>query len=84
MQNGHFMSRLYLGTRFDPRNCRPQCVGCNMYGGGKPAEFGTKLEAETPGIVHELMAKARKPYPDYPYAQEIAHYKAILAKNDWL
>lgn len=75
---GHFMSRIYLNTRYDERNTRPQCVGCNIYGNGKPAEFGSNLELETPGIVAILMKEARIIRPNFPYQQLIEEYTEKL------
>lgn len=80
IQNGHFIRRQYLATRFDPRNCRPQCVGCNIYGDGKMVEFSAKLEKETPGITLVLYREAQKIVKGYPYESEIARYKALLKK----
>src|SRR6266481_3775812 len=54
MQCGHFISRSHLILRYDDRNCRVQCSGCNMWGKGKIPEFGNKLELETPGITSIL------------------------------
>ena len=34
IQNGHYMSRRYLSTRFAEDNCRPQCVACNIFNQG--------------------------------------------------
>lgn len=80
IQNGHFIRRQYLATRFDPRNCRPQCVGCNIYGDGKMVEFSAKLEKETPGITIVLYREAQKITKNYPYAVEIERYKTLLKK----
>lgn len=46
MQNGHWIPRNHTCTRWDLNNLRPQCVGCNVYGGGKFDEFAVKLEKE--------------------------------------
>lgn len=46
IQNGHFIPRNILITRFDENNCRPQCVGCNMYGNGKFVDFRENLVKE--------------------------------------
>jgi len=46
IQNGHWIPRNILITRFDENNCRPQCVGCNMYGNGKPLDFEEHLVSE--------------------------------------
>ena len=34
IQNGHYMSRRYMSTRFSEDNCRPQCVACNIFNQG--------------------------------------------------
>ena len=55
MQNGHFNPRQHLATRYDERNCRPQCFACNMYYGGNPAVFASKLIDEYgPEIITEF------------------------------
>lgn len=77
-QNGHFVRRQYLATRFDEKNCRPQCVGCNVFGDGKTVEFAAKLEKETPGIVKKLYKKAQQITKDYPYEEDIEKYKGLL------
>ncbi len=80
IQNGHFVSRLYLATRYSEDNCRPQCVGCNVYGKGKTATFGANLErdcgAET---VSHLFREAQTIFKDFPYAEKIKEYKEKLA-----
>lgn len=77
MQCGHFISRLYLATRFDEDNCRPQCVGCNVFGNGKPVQFANRLESE--GICTKtLYKKAQGIIKDFPYVKLIEEYKAKL------
>lgn len=34
IQNGHYMSRRYMSTRFSEDNCRPQGVECNIFNQG--------------------------------------------------
>lgn len=80
MQCGHFIRRQYLATRFDLRNLRVQCVGCNIYGDGKMVEFSAKLEKETPGITIVLYREAQKITKNYPYESEIERYKGLLKK----
>ena len=46
IQNGHFVQRAILVTRWDENNCRPQCVGCNIFGRGKIHIFSEKLLKE--------------------------------------
>jgi hypothetical protein len=32
IQNGHFQSRRYYSTRWQEKNCAPQCARCNCWG----------------------------------------------------
>lgn len=81
LQNGHFVSRSHLSLRYDERNCRPQCVGCNIWGKGKVSEFGLRLEGESPGIVVELLRESQKIIKDFPYQKIIDTYgKQIQSK----
>lgn len=59
LQCGHFVSRQYLATRWDENNCRPQCVGCNMFGNGKPLDFEENLKKELGDETVEKMKKSR-------------------------
>ena len=70
LQNGH------LATRFDERNCRPQCFTCNMYRNGMIPNFSANLEKELgEGITKELYKKAQEITKDYPYKEKVAYYK---------
>ena len=51
MQNGHWIPRNVLATRFSEENCRPQCVACNMFQGGKPDVFAVNLLQEGVDII---------------------------------
>jgi hypothetical protein len=85
MHCGHFVSRSHLATRFDEDNVRPQCVGCNIFGGGKVVIFGSKLEAELGvGTIARLYRQAQQITKGFPYAEKIAHYKALLQDLDGL
>ena len=69
MQNGHFNPRQHLATRYDERNCRPQCFACNMYYGGNPATFAKNLVEEYgEGIIKEL---------------EQSRYQVFKVGTDW-
>jgi hypothetical protein len=45
IQNGHFQSRRFMSTRFDPINCAPQCYACNVGMSGMQYEFGKRIDA---------------------------------------
>lgn len=79
IQCGHFVSRGNLATRFDEKNCRPQCAGCNVFGGGRVSTFAVKLEQECgEGTVSRLYRQANQITKDYPYAEKITEYKEKL------
>lgn len=78
IQNGHFVSRSYLATRFSEDNCRPQCVGCNVFGGGRLPIFASNLEKETNGITSRLYREAQKIVKDFPYQAKIDYYKNLI------
>lgn len=46
IQNGHYVPRNTLATRFSEDNCRPQCIGCNLFGNGKFIDFRINLVRE--------------------------------------
>lgn len=78
LQCGHFISRAYLATRFHEDNCRPQCVGCNVFGGGKPLDFEENLKKELGEQYVEDMKKLRHTpvkYDRHWYTEKINYYK---------
>lgn len=85
LQAGHFIARNYLATRFDEDNVRPQCVGCNMFGGGKPLDFEERLKKELGAKKVEAMKKKRHEItiltPQW-YEDKIAHYKQELKRYE--
>lgn len=46
LQNGHWIPRQYLATRWEEDNCRPQCRNCNVFRHGLPFEFEERLVKE--------------------------------------
>ena|SRR3990167_7814263 len=80
---GHFISRTYLSTRWNENNTRPQCPGCNLFGGGKPLDFEENLKEELGEDVIESMKQSRhqilKLSPAW-YLDEIEKYKLLIVK----
>ena len=80
MQNGHFISRKHLSTRWsDEGNCKPQCVKCNIFCYGESYIFGKKLEVE--GVdVEALIYKSRQlqKFNKVELQEMINEYKAKL------
>ena len=46
IQCGHYFSRKSLTTRWEEKNCRPQCSGCNVAQHGNYPVFGIRLSQE--------------------------------------
>jgi 5-methylcytosine-specific restriction endonuclease McrA len=81
LQCGHFISRSYLATRWNENNARPQCVGCNIWGRGKPLDFEEHLKSEIgPEEVEQLKLQRKlliKPTRFF-YETLIANYQEKL------
>ena len=81
MQNGHFQSRSFLATRFDEKNCQPQCVGCNMFKQGEQYKFALNLESKYgEGTAEELefLARTIVKITRVDYEEKIGYYKSLV------
>jgi hypothetical protein len=83
LQNGHFIVRKYLATRWEEDNCRPQCVGCNIYGKGMFVDFEERLVKELGAARVQEMKDSRRqvliPTREW-YLEKIDHYKNLVNK----
>lgn len=81
LQCGHFVSRQYLATRWELDNCRPQCVGCNLFGNGQLLDFeenlikelGAERVSELKQMRHQVLKLKRE-----WYEEKIAFYEIKL------
>jgi len=81
MQNGHWIPRNYLATRFSENNCRVQCVSCNVFHGGRPDEFAVNLLREGVDIVSMMQSKHEVFKIDrHWYEAKIAYYKNLVVE----
>lgn len=81
LQNGHFVTRMYLATRWEEDNCRPQCRVCNCMRQGMPIDFEERLRKELGNERVEEMKASRKQITKLDeayYLENIAKYKALL------
>lgn len=82
-QTGHFIprSRGGMSLKYDLKNLRPQCYGCNIDLGGNGSEFYRRLvQNEGQEYVDELFSRKNfevKETKDF-YFDLIAEYKKIL------
>lgn len=60
MQCGHFISRGSHKLRFEEKNLRVQCVGCNVYKNGNYIEFTMRMIAEKGKAFVEKLRKEGK------------------------
>jgi len=61
LQNGHFMSRKHLSTRWDETNCQVQCAGCNVFRYGEQYKFSVGLNAKYgDGTADAMLQKSRE------------------------
>lgn len=79
IQNGHYMSRRYLSTRWSEDNCRPQCVACNIFNQGNAQAYRVALVKEIgEQRVNLIEARARQEtckYSQFEIETLITHYK---------
>lgn len=78
IQNGHYMSRRYMSTRFSEDNCRPQCVACNIFNQGNIQMYRrTLIKQIGEARVDIIEARARtekKSWSLFEYQQAIEYY----------
>lgn len=78
IQNGHYMSRRYLSTRWSEDNCRPQCVACNIFNQGNIQAYRVALIKEIgEQRVNLIEARARQEtckYSEFELTTMIDHY----------
>ncbi len=87
MQNGHFVPRQYLITRYDEQNCNCQCYACNMLYGGQGATYGIRLAKKYGQEVVEKLEQSRWKSVKLStvwYEDQIAHYTEELKKVELL
>ena len=79
MDNGHYLVRGKLGTRFDERNCHVQCRKCNRLGQGMMTQYTLFMKARYgQSVIDELKAKSRDPIKTYELEGMIKYYKEKL------
>lgn len=81
MQNGHFVSRRYSNLRYDERNTKPQCYGCNMMRGGNMANFAVALIHQYGDGIIDILAKESQVLKKFTKPELLKlteHYKGKL------
>lgn len=60
-QNAHYVSRSWLGLRFNEVNCHASCVRCNVFLNGNMDVYARALLAKYGDGVLDMLAKLKKP-----------------------
>lgn len=80
---GHFISRRYMATRYEPKNCHAQCVKCNQYGAGEQYKHALAIDHRygegTAGFLLDLSKEITK--YNKQQLMDIANVYADLAKQ---
>jgi hypothetical protein len=74
IQAGHFISRQHYSVRWDERNVKPQCYGCNVMQQGRQYEFSKYLGQELSEELYLLSKQTRK-FTEIELQEMIEHYK---------
>ncbi len=74
IQAGHFISRQHYSVRWDERNVKPQCYGCNVMQQGRQYEFSKYLGQELSEELYLLSKQTRK-ISEIELQEMIEHYK---------
>ncbi|MBP1616143.1 MAG: putative recombination protein [Bacteroidetes bacterium] len=81
--NGHYINRQHMSTRFDEMNCNAQCRKCNRFMEGNIQNYRKGLIAkygEQKVILLEAKQGITRKYSDFEYEQLIKYYKALNKK----
>lgn len=82
MQNGHYIPRNILATRFLEDNCHPQCVGCNVFKKGNLGEYALYIlknyGEEKLDFLHQMKHQTVK-YKAHDYEEMIDKWKEEIS-----
>jgi hypothetical protein len=73
LQNGHFMSRKHLSTRWNEDNCQVQCAGCNVFRYGEQYLYSQYLGYK---LAQELYIESKqiRKFTDVELQEKIDYY----------
>ena len=82
IQNGHYMSRRYMATRYSEMNCHPQCMPCNVMQHGNIPLYRIWLvkhygEEKVRKLENAAITQTVK-FSDYEYKELISYYSKIV------
>ncbi len=81
--NGHYINRQHMSTRFDEMNCNAQCRHCNRFMEGNIQNYRKGLIAkygEQRVVLLEAKQGISRKFTDFEYEQLIKYYKVLNKK----
>lgn len=79
--NGHYINRQHMSTRFDEMNCNAQCSHCNRFQEGNMQGYRNGLirkYGEQKVLLLEMKKNTTQNYSDFEYEQLIKYYSALV------
>ncbi len=82
IQNGHYMSRRFMATRYSEMNCHPQCMACNVMQHGNIPQYRMWLvrrygEDAVKRLELAAMTQTRK-FTPYEFEEMIDYYTKLV------
>lgn len=82
IQNGHYMSRRFMATRYSEMNCHPQCMSCNVMQHGNIPQYRMWLvrhygEDKVKMLENAALTQTVK-MGEYEYKELINYYTKIV------
>lgn len=75
----HYISRSHLSLRYDTRNVHPSCRECNRAMGGNLQPYARYLKRLYGADIIETLERDKwKVVKNFPYKEQIEHYKALI------
>lgn len=91
-QCGHFISRMFIATRWDLSNCHQQCSGCNMTHEVDPVpytlfiqrEYGDQYPATLSALAHQtkVLKRAERLALEIELKEELRKLEAVDANGE--
>ena len=79
--NGHYINRQHMSTRFDEMNCNAQCSHCNRFQEGNMQGYRNGLirkYGEQKVVRLEMKKNTIRKFSDFEYEQLIKYYSALV------
>ena len=83
IQNGHYIDRRHIATRYDERNCHPQCSRCNIGLRGNHEKYKRAILSEYGVKVLEELESGKRSIEKLTaadYLGKIAYYKGEVKR----